>query len=71
MNNINLSVLGSKNFSDILNELEFNNILKFNNQSTSNYDKKILIKILFAEKLKINDVKKYLLQNEIVIIFLN
>ena len=71
MNNINLTVLGSKNFSDILNELEFNNILNFNNQSISNNDKKILIKILFVEKLKINDVKKYLLQNEPVIIFLN
>ena len=71
MNNINLTVLGSKNFSDILNELEFNNILNFNNQSISNHDKKILIKILFVEKLKINDVKKYLLQNEPVIIFLN
>ena len=71
MNNINLTVLGSKNFSDILNELEFNNILNFNNQSISNHDKKILIKILFVEKLKINDVKKYLLQNEPVIIFLS
>ena len=71
MSNINLTILGSKNFSDILNELEFNNFLNFNNQSTSNQDKKILIKILFVEKLKINDVKKYLLLNEPVIIFLN
>ncbi len=34
MKNIHLSVLGSNSFLDILNELEFNNILNSNSQSS-------------------------------------
>jgi hypothetical protein len=70
MNNIHLSVLGSTPFVNILNELEFNNILNPNNQVNRN-GKKILIKILFAENLKIKEVKNYLLKNEPVFLFLN
>ena len=69
MNNIHLSILGSTLFLDILNELEFNNILNHNN--TSNHsDKKILVKTLFAENLKIKEVKNELLKNEPIILFL-
>jgi hypothetical protein len=70
MNNIHLSILGSVVFSNILNELEFNNILNPNIQLNNN-DKKILPKILFTENLKIKDVKNYLLVNEPIILFLN
>ena len=70
MNNIHLSILGSTPFVNILNELEFNNILNSNNQVNRN-GKKILIKILFAENLKIKEVKNYLLKNEPVFLFLN
>ena len=70
MNNIHLSILGSTPFVNILNELEFNNILNPNNQVNRN-GKKILIKILFAENLKIKEVKNYLLKNEPVFLFLN
>ena len=52
MNNIHLSILGSAQFSNVLNELEFNNILNQNNISNNNY-KKILVKILFVDNLKI------------------
>ena len=52
MNNIHLSILGSAAFLNILNELEFNNILNQNNISDHS-DKKILVKILFVENLKI------------------
>ena len=69
MKNIQLSVLGSNSFFDILNELEFNNILNSNNQSNQS-TKELHIKILFAENLKIKDVKFYLLQNEPIILFL-
>jgi hypothetical protein len=70
MNNIHLTILGSTPFSSILNELEFNNILNLNNYL--NYsNKKILVKILFAESLKIKDVKNYLLENEPIILFFN
>ena len=44
MNNINLSILGSKNFSDILNEIQFNNVLNVNNQLIHN-NKKIYHKL--------------------------
>ena len=70
MNNIHLSILGSASFLNLLNELEFNNILTLNNQSNHN-DKKIVIKVLFAENLKVKDVKNYLLKNEPIILFLN
>ena len=69
MNNIHLSILGSGPFSNILNELEFNNILNPNNVSNHS-DKKILVKILFVENLKIKEVKNYLLNNEPIILFL-
>jgi hypothetical protein len=70
MNNIHLSILGSTSFVNILNELEFNNILNPNNHPNLN-GKKILVKILFAENLKIKEVKNYLLKNEPVFLFLN
>jgi DNA-binding response OmpR family regulator len=70
MNNIHLTVLGSATFSNILNELEFHNILNPKIISNHSY-KKILIKILFVENLKIKAVKNYLLKNEPIILFLN
>jgi hypothetical protein len=70
MNNIHLSISGSTSFVNILNELEFNNILNPNNHPNLN-GKKILVKILFAENLKIKEVKNYLLKNEPVFLFLN
>ena len=70
MNNIHLSILGSAPFSNILNELEFNNILNPNNKSNHS-NKKILAKILFTENLKIKEVKNYLLNNEPIILLLN
>ena len=70
MNNIHLTILGSPTFSSILNELEFNNILNPNNYLNQN-NKKIFIKIIFVESLKIKDVKSYLLENEPIILFFN
>jgi hypothetical protein len=70
MNNIHLTILGSPLFSSILNELGFNNILNPNNYLNQN-NKKIFIKILFVESLKIKDVKSYLLENEPIILFFN
>ena len=69
MNNIQLSVLGSSQFLNILNELEFNNILN-PNSNLNQEEKKISIRIIFVENLKIKDVKNYLLENEPIILFL-
>ena len=70
MNNVNLSISGSITFSNIINELEFNDILNTGSQF-SHINKKILIRILFADGLKIKDVKTSLLKNEPTILFLN
>ena len=71
MNNVHLSILGSASFSNILNELEFNDILDPANQLNNNNNNKTLVKILFTENLKIKDVKNYLLKNVPIILFLN
>ena len=70
MNNVHLTVLGSDSFLNILNELEFNDLLNSINPSNSR-DNKIFVKILFPENLKIKQVKNYLSQNEPLILFLN
>jgi hypothetical protein len=70
MNNINLSILGSAPFINILNELEFSNSLNPNSKLNHN-NKKILVKILFAENLKIKEVRNCLLKNEPVFLFFN
>ena len=69
MNNIHLSIFGSVQFLDLLKELEIANISISNNQN-DNSIKKILVKILFPENLKIKEVKNFLLQNEPIILFL-
>jgi DNA-binding response OmpR family regulator len=70
MNNIHLSILGSTQFLNILNELEFNNILN-QNKISDHTEKKILVKILFADYLKIREVKSFLLNNKPIILFLS
>jgi DNA-binding response OmpR family regulator len=69
MNNIHLNVLGSDTFLNLLNELEFNNILNLSRQLNHN-NKKISVKILFADNFKIREVKNYLLENAPIILFL-
>jgi DNA-binding response OmpR family regulator len=67
MHNIYLNTIGSKTFSNILNDLEFTKIL---NSNQANYNNKnIYVKILFIENLKIKSVRSYLLQNEPIILF--
>ena len=70
MNNIYLNVFGSAEFLNILNELEFNDILNSSIRSSHNV-KETLVKVLFPENLKIKEVKNYLLKNEPTILFLN
>ena len=68
MNNIHLNILGSSQFVSILNELKLNNII--NSSSELNHNDKILaVKIIFAENLKIKEVRNHLLKNEPVFLF--
>jgi DNA-binding response OmpR family regulator len=70
MNKIQLVILGSRLFSNIINELEFSDIFNSNVQF-KNFQKKILIKIVFPENLNVKEVKNLLSQNEPIILFLN
>lgn len=70
MNNIYLNIFGSVPFLNILDELQFNKILNTHNTTDLN-DKTISVKILFAENLKIKELKNYLILNEPIILFLN
>jgi len=70
MNNIYLNIFGSVPFLNILDELQFNKILNTHNMPDLN-DKSISVKILFAENLKIKELKNYLTLNEPIILFLN
>lgn len=69
MKNIELSILGSSSFSNILSEFDFNNIINSKYYQNKN-NKNISVKILFAENLNINIVKNTLLENELVILLL-
>jgi DNA-binding response OmpR family regulator len=69
MKNIELSILGSSSFSNILSEFDFNNIINSKYHQNKN-NKNISVKILFAENLNINIVKNTLLENELVILLL-
>jgi DNA-binding response OmpR family regulator len=70
MNNIHLHIVGSKSFSDLLNELDYNYIitsgknLKYNN-------KDLLVRIIFVENLQLAEIKKFFLENIPTIFFLN
>jgi len=70
MNNIHLHIIGSKIFTSILDELNFNyNIssgenIKYNHQDA-------LVRIVVVEKLQLAEIKKYFLENIPTIFLLN
>jgi len=70
MNNIQLHIVGSKSFTVLLNELDFNyTIISDTNFKYSNKD--LLIRIIFIEKLKLIEIKKYFSENLPTIFLLN
>jgi len=70
MDNIHLNILGSRAFSDLLQEINFTNDLNFKT-AVSNNKRNYEVKILFPESLKIKVVKEHLLKNSPIILFLN
>ena len=70
MKNVHLHIIGSKSFSDLLNELDFNysinsdKNLKYNNKNS-------LVRIIFLEKLQFSEIKKLFFENIPTIFFLN
>ena len=70
MNNIHLHIIGSKSFSDLLNELDFNySITSDKNLKYNNKD--FLVRIIFVENLQLAEIKKFFLENKPTIFFLN
>ncbi len=70
MNNIHLHIIGSKCFSDLLNELDFNYSIIFDKNFRHN-DKSSLVRIVFVETLKLLEIKKFFLENIPTIFLLN
>jgi hypothetical protein len=70
MNNIHLHIIGSKSFSDLLNELDFNySITSGKNLKYNNKD--LLVRIIFVENLQLAEIKKFFLENIPTIFFIN
>ena len=70
MNNIHLHIIGSKSFSDLLNELDFNYIISSDKNLKYN-NKDFLVRIIFVEKLQLPEIKKFFLENIPTIFLLN
>ena len=70
MNNIHLHIIGSKCFSDLLNELDFNYSISFDKNLRYN-NKSSLVRIVFVETLQLLEIKKLFLENIPTIFLLN
>ena len=70
MNNIHLHIIGSKFFSDLLNELDFNYIISSDKNLKYN-NKDFLVRIIFVEKLQFLEIKKFFFENTPTIFLLN
>jgi DNA-binding response OmpR family regulator len=70
MNNIHLHIIGSKSFSDLLNELDFNYSIT-TGKNLKNNNKDLLARIIFVENLQLTEIKKFFLENIPTIFFLN
>ena len=70
MNNAHLHIIGSKSFPILLNELDLNYTITSDINLKDNH-KDLLIRIIFVEKLKIIEVKKYFNINVPTIFLLN
>ena len=62
MNNIHLDIVGSESFFSLLKEQDFNYNISLNSQGQQN-NNCLLIRIIFVEKLKLTEVKKYFSEN--------
>ena len=72
MNNIHLYIYGSKVFSNLINELNLGYNLPTEDKINSNKknNSEFIVRIVFPEALKLNEVKKYFIENVPTIFFL-
>ena len=70
MNNIHLHVIGSKIFTSVLDELNFN--YNISPDKDPKYTKQnVFVRIIFVEKLQLEEIKKYFLETTPTIFLLN
>jgi DNA-binding response OmpR family regulator len=70
MNNIHLHVIGSKNFYNLLSELDFNyKISADKNIKYENND--LIVRVIFVENLSLTEIKKIFLENIPTIFFIH
>jgi DNA-binding response OmpR family regulator len=62
MNNIDLHIIGSKFFSELLNELDLNYTIK-TAESLKYNNKDFLVKIVFVDELQLAELKSFFLEN--------
>ena len=70
MNNIHVYVIGSKNFSNLLSELDFN--YKISTDKIIKYENKdLFVRVVFVENLSLIEIKKIFLENIPTIFFIH
>jgi len=70
MNNIHVYVIGSKNFSNLLSELDFN--YKISTDKNIKYENKdLFVRVVFVENLSLIEIKKIFLENIPTIFFIH
>jgi hypothetical protein len=69
MNNIHLYIIGSKTFSNLLDEMELN--YSISSDKDLKYNNSLFVRIVVIEKLQLIEVKKYFLENIPTIFLIN
>jgi hypothetical protein len=69
MNNIHLHIIGSKTFSNLLDEMELN--YSISSDKDLKYNNSLFVRIVVIEKLQLIEVKKYFLENIPTIFLIN
>ena len=69
MNNIHLHIIGSKSFSNLLDEMELN--YSISSDKDLKYNNSLFVRIVVIEKLQLIEVKKYFLENIPTIFLIN
>ena len=70
MNNIYLHVIGSKNFSNLLSELDFNYKIS-TDKNIKHENKDLFVRVIFVENLSLIEIKKIFLENIPTIFFIH
>jgi hypothetical protein len=70
MNNIYLHVIGSKNFSNLLSELDFNCKIS-TDKNIKHENKDLFVRVIFVENLLLIEIKKIFLENIPTIFFIH